>query len=318
MLLLLLALVAVSSGLVYKPAPHLSTRQAFDEYVVFWNKTYTTIEKMVRYRNFVEAGQKIQKLNADSNNARFGYTQFADWSYGEFKKLNGFIPSKPLPEPRVVEKRAVHQSSPINWVAKGMTTPIKNQGQCGSCWAFSATETVESADLLCGRPMTIGSPQEIVDCDNNDDGCGGGDPREALGWVVQQGGLDTASCYPYVGQDQQCMSNQCSPSPNLRISTVTPVPGDEGQMYNYLTRSPLSICCDAAQWQYYEGGILTASQCGQSIDHAIQLVGYSPNSGGYWIVRNSWGASWGENGYIYLEYGTDTCGITYEVTGASC
>jgi len=111
------------------------------------------------------------------------------------------------------------------------------------------------------------------------------------------------------------MSSQCSPA--LNIKTVTPVAEDEGAIYTALQSAPLSICCDAEPWQYYTGGILAASQCGLSIDHAIQLTGYSPNSGGYWIVRNSWGASWGENGFIYLQYGQNTCGITSEVTGAT-
>jgi len=83
-----------------------------------------------------------------------------------------------------------------------------------------------------------------------------------------------------------------------------------------LTESPLSICADAEPWQHYTSGIMKASQCGHSIDHAIQLTGYSPNSGGYWIVRNSWGANWGEKGFIFLEYGQNTCGITSEVTSA--
>jgi C1A family cysteine protease len=205
----------------------------------------------------------------------------------------------------------------IDWVAKGKTTAIKNQEQCGSCWAFSATEEVESANLMAGRQVPNGSPQEIVDCDSNDSGCNGGDPQEALQWVVDQGGLDTNNCYPYTAQTGNCQSSQCTPNPALKISTVTPIASDEGSIYQALMSMPLSICCDASQWQYYTGGVLTADQCGLSIDHAIQLTGYSPNQGGYWIVRNSWGADWGENGFIYLQYGQNTCGITSEVTGAS-
>jgi len=319
-LLLLLSIVAFASAVHWERRGGLTEAEAFADYNTFWNKTHASLqEKHQRFINFVMAGRTIEELNAKSTSATFGYSKFADWSYDEFKKLNGFIPAKPLPEQtNVISKRDIHQMSAIDWVAKGMTTPIKNQEQCGSCWAFSATETVESANLICGRSMTRGSPQEIVDCDNNDQGCNGGDPQEALQWVVDQGGLDTSSCYPYVGQDQSCQSSNCSPNPNLKISTVTPIASDEGAIYRALTSMPLSICCDASQWQYYTGGVLTADQCGLSIDHAIQLTGYSPNQGGYWIVRNSWGTDWGENGFIYLQYGSNTCGITSEVTAASC
>jgi len=192
---------------------------------------------------------------------------------------------------------------------------VKNQEQCGSCWAFSATETVESANLIAGKSVMPLGPQEIVDCDTNDDGCSGGDPREAMRWVQQQGGQDTEACYPYTAQNGNCMSSSCTPA--LNINAVNPVSGSESAIYQALGSMPLSICCDAEPWQYYTGGVLTAAQCGTSIDHAIQLTGYSPNQGGYWIVRNSWGADWGENGFIWLQYGQNTCGITSRVTGAT-
>jgi len=261
---------------------------------------------------------KIQELNKDST-AKFGLTKFADMEPEEFSKMNGFVKSTfPFAKPAASEAAPVDaaQLGAIDWVAKGMTTPVKNQQQCGSCWAFSATETVESANLLAGKQVPAGAPQMIVDCDSNDDGCNGGDPREALQWV-QSNGLDTESCYPYTAVDETCASSKCSPSSSLTVSSVTPIASDENSIYTALTSSPLSICCDASAWQYYDSGILKADKCGQNIDHAIQLTGFSPNNGGYWIVRNSWGADWGEKGSIYLEYGKNTCGITSEVTAAT-
>jgi len=318
-LLLVLSLTCLASALVYSPRTALSTRHAFDEYNAFWNKTHAnTEERQSRFRNFVLAGKKIAELNAASTSATFGYTKFADMSPKEFSdNMLGFRSSKPLGAfPVRTAEILTAPSQAIDWVAKGMTTPIKNQKQCGSCWAFSTTETVESANLLAGRPMTIGAPQEIVDCDTADQGCNGGDPREALGWVQQQGGLELESCYPYIAEDETCMQSKCTASPNLQVSSVIPVAEDENSIYQQLGSMPLSICCDAQPWQYYSGGVLTASQCDLSIDHAIQLTGYSPSQGGYWIVRNSWGADWGESGFIYLQYGQNTCGITSEVTGA--
>jgi len=321
-LVALLALIFVANGLVYEPRSGLTLFEQFAEYNTFWGKTHVDhAEKVRRYENFQMNAKKIAEANARTAEqgfgAKYGFTKFSDWSAEEFKKINGFIPKNPIAKP-TTEKRALQQpSGSIDWVAKGMTTPVKNQGQCGSCWAFSATETVESANLLAGNAMTLGSPQEIVDCDTNDSGCNGGDPQEALQWIVQQGGQETDSCYPYTAEDGTCNEANCQANPNLKISTVTPIGGAEDTMYNALQSSPLSICCDAEPWQNYQGGIMTAAECGNSIDHAIQLTGYSPNQGAYWIVRNSWGADWGENGFIWLQYGQNTCGITSEVTAAS-
>jgi len=160
------------------------------------------------------------------------------------------------------------------------------------------------------------APQEIVDCDNGGSGCGGGWPSQAMQWIISQGGQDTESSYPYTGQDGTCAAAQGTVG--ATISSVQSVAQDENVMYNTLsTVMPLSICCDAQPWQDYSGGILTANQCTTNIDHAIQLTGYSPSQGGYWIVRNSWGADWGEQGFIYLQYGQDTCGITSYVAYAT-
>jgi cathepsin F len=279
----------------------------------FWNRTYTTHEHKVHFKNFVAATHKITALNKNSRSATFGYSKFADMSAEDFKVLLGFKTKEALNFP--TDEVVGIPSGAIDWVAKGMTTPVKNQEQCGSCWAFSATETVESANLLAGKQVMALGPQEIVDCDTNDDGCSGGDPREAMRWVESQGGQDTESCYPYTAQNGNCMESSCTPA--LNINAVNPVAGSEPAIYTALQSAPLSICCDAEPWQYYTGGILDAAQCGTSIDHAIQLTGYSPSQGGYWIVRNSWGADWGENGFIWLQYGQNCCGITSRVTGAT-
>jgi len=262
-------------------------------------------------------------MNADTKargfGATFGFTKFSDWSEREQKSLNGFVPrDKTILGKRTVGKRAVEQNptTPIDWAAKGMTTAIKDQGQCGSCWAFSTTETVESAILMAGKSVSKLSPQEVVDCDSSDQGCGGGDPQEALGWVKDQGGLDTDQCYPYTAQDGTCASSKCQAAGN--VVEVIPISGSEQDMYDALGKyGPLSICADASSWSNYNGGVLTASQCGSDVDHAIQLTGYSPSQGGYWIVRNSWGADWGEKGFIYLQYGANTCDCTSETTAAT-
>jgi len=316
----LLAFVVFVSSKVYTPAKGISRLQAFEEYNQFWNKTHASqAEKNARFLNFMANARKIAQLNK-MGGARFGFTQFSDMSPREFKtKMTGFKPSNPekiLARDRFVKREESQPGQNIDWVAAGKTTPIKNQQQCGSCWAFSATETIESAMFMAGQTPQGGAPQELVDCDTNDSGCNGGDPQEAMQWLISQGGQDAESCYPYTAQDGTCASSQCTPV--NKISSITPISQSESAIYQALqSMGPLSICCDASQWSNYQGGVLTADQCGDNVDHAIQLTGYNTGQGGYWVVRNSWGASWGENGFIFLQYGQNTCDITSEVTGAS-
>jgi len=319
-------LFVTANAIVYKPSSiSLPMVQQFQEYSAFWNKTYTPTEKIVRFQNFKMNSKKIAAANAktaaEGSGATFGFTQFSDWSREEFLKLNGFRPTRPLPVAAIKRGSTLKQATqaptaPIDWVAAGKTTAIKDQAQCGSCWAFSTVETVESANLMAGKSVQNGSPQEIVDCDGSDAGCNGGDPQEALGWVIQQGGLESNSDYPYTAQDGDCQESKFSPVMN--INKVIPIGSDEMEIYNALKQyGPLSICADAEPWQNYQSGIMKASQCGSDVDHAIQLTGYSPNQGGYWIVRNSWGQSWGERGFIYLQYGQNTCAMTSETTAAT-
>jgi len=288
--------------------------------MLFWNKTHDSSAIFnARYANFLANAKDIAERNKGSRSATFGFTKFSDMSPREFKtKMTGFKPKNPIvpPSQRVNLKRNVEQPSQnIDWAAAGKTTPIKNQQQCGSCWAFSATETIESAILIASGNVQGGAPQEIVDCDTNDQGCNGGDPAEAMQWVISQGGQDLESCYPYTAQDGTCNSAQCTPT--NKISSTASVSQDESSIYTALQSMPPSICCDASAWQNYNGGVLDASQCGDNVDHAIQLTGYNTGQGGYWIVRNSWGADWGEQGFIWLQYGQNTCDITSEVTTAS-
>jgi len=296
------------------------TFRSFESYSQFFNKTYETKEaKRVAYINYVASVKRVSEKNKVQTPTVWGLTKFADLSPKQFKDK---ILMKTLHHGyKSLQKRDAEQSNPsqaVDWVAKGATTAIKNQLQCGSCWTFSATETIESANLIA-RKITrskLLAPQEIVDCDTGGSGCSGGWPSQAMNWIISQGGQDTESSYPYTGEDGTCASSQGTIG--ATISSVVPVAQDEQTMYNKLKDiMPLSICADASAWQDYSGGILTADQCTTNIDHAIQLTGYSPSQGAYWIVRNSWGANWGEDGFIWLQYGQDTCGITSYVAYAT-
>jgi len=193
----------------------------------------------------------------------------------------------------------------------GSVTPVYNQGSCGSCWAFSATENHESRWALQHKTdVTQLSPQQILDCDNHEYGCNGGWPYQAWEYLQQQGGQDTWACYQYEGTVQKC-----SYKPACNAATITGwgwvSRSDEYGMQAWMVdNAPLSICLDASQWQFYKSGILLSEGCETDTDHCLLLTGWNmltkPPS---WNVRNSWGVSWGELGYIQLQYGKNTCGM---------
>jgi C1A family cysteine protease len=256
-------------------------------------------------------------------NAKFGATtqyavnKFADLSKAEFKELylmNNLPPYAPKGEE--LNLTLVDPPTTFDWRTKGACTPIKDQGQCGSCWAFSATENIESVNKIAGKALPVLGPQQIVDCDKTDYGCSGGWPHAAFDYVKQQGGQDTESVYPYTARDGTCKFK--SNGIGAKISGYNTISKNEKTIQASLaTVAPFSVCVDAEEWSFYSGGVITPSQCGRSVDHCVQLIGYDATKApGYWIVRNSWGTDWGLTGLIYLQMGSDTCLIADYVTSA--
>jgi len=257
---------------------------------------------------------------------QYGMTKFSDLTDEEFRKLylmpkfNGINKSKKLmpiiPKPKLVSPHPPTPMDDFDWGDKGAITPVYDQGQCGSCWAFSATETIESFWFLAGHTLTELSMQQIVDCDTSDSGCGGGEPSSAYDYVQSAGGIESYDQYPYSGQDGSCAFD--SGDVVATISGYQSISGEDQMMSFVQSSGPLSVCVDASNWSSYTGGVMTADQCGDSLDHCVQLTGYSDQDGtACWNVRNSWGTGWGESGYIYLQRDTDTCGVADQVTYVS-
>jgi len=178
-------------------------------------------------------------------------------------------------------------------------------------WILAGKATNETLNL---------SPQQIVDCDDSDMGCNGGNPPTAYEYIIEAGGLEPISDYPYTAEDGTCnfqKSDVVTTISNWQYATSWYSESELQQ--NLVSWGPLSVCVDAANWQDYQSGVMTWEQCAwvNILDHCVQLVGYdSTASTPYWIVRNSWNTDWGIAGYIYLEMGSDTCGITHEATSA--
>jgi len=295
----------------------------FEEFIRKYNKKYTAGEYSLRYSNFQESLRRVATANAEGG-AVFGITKFSDMSAAEFKNVilmketlgsvdtnnnPQFVPNDALP-------------TTFDWRDHNGVTAVKNQGQCGSCWAFSATEAIESANILKGKTSTSInlSPQQIVDCDHDFVfGCNGGRTSGAYAYIIKVGGQEGIVDYPYTAKDGTCEFN--SSDIELSISTYQSIARDESALQtNLVNIGPLSICLDAAHWQDYTSGVLTPLQCCPlglcKLDHCVQLVGYN-TTGNYWTVRNSWGTDWGVEGYISLEIGHNTCGLLDEITWPS-
>lgn len=217
----------------------------------------------------------------------------------------------------------------IDWRAKGAVTPVKNQGNCGSCWAFSTCETVESAVFMSTGKLPILSTQQLISCDKTDGGCNGGDTVSAYAFLKRVGGLGTAADFPdkshVTGRSGKCKRNI---KKAVKITgftyAVPPCNGggcthqNEGGLATALAaKGPISICVNADGWQVYKGGVYSRKCSGaySDLDHCVQLVGYDKTgSTPFWIIRNSWTTTWGINGYIHLKMGENACGVADEAT----
>jgi len=315
--ILLLALIALSVA--------VPSESDFVNWMRSQTKTYATqVEYKYRYNVFVTNSMKVDQLNKQSalegSTATFGMNSLADLTEDEFKvrlgyKQSGSMVTRSVPKLANVDMTAAPEE--FDWcLTEGKCTPVKDQGQCGSCWAFATTENIESVWDIHGHGLVDMAPQEIVDCDKAMDGCGGGDPAQAYKFVASEGGLDTERSYPYTAQNGPCKFKPADVAAKIK-GEADGYGGSETQMAANLAKTaPFSIIVDASKWQFYNGGILKSTQCGHSLDHAVIASGYSLTDK-YWNVRNSWGTGWGEKGFIRLEFNKNTCGITTEVLTAT-
>ncbi len=314
-----LSLAAVGSASLHTE-DHVQQKAMFESFKMNFGKRYATMEEETqRFYKFVENLKVADVRNAEERKAggtaEHGITKFSDLSQVEFE--THYLLSDPsmrtakreiaakLPEP-------VTTTGEVNWAGK-LTTAVKDQGYCGSCWAFSATEQIESDYIRKTGNTVVLSPEQITQCDQTSSGCDGGWTEHAYKYVIRAGGVATDDSYPYTSyQGVTGVCKDSSVSKVVGISGFTTIEG-ESQMASYVqSTGPLSVCLDAAKFNSYKGGIVTS--CGNRVDHCVQAVGVDASSGGYWIVRNSWGASWGEAGYIRLAYGKDMCAITSDPT----
>ena len=291
---------------------------AFLQYQKDFGKVYSSPEEQ-RYRLAVYNNnlKKIEAHNALHLPWTLGVNKFADIAEEEFAYK--FCGCAKDPKSRAGRVTPIYGDAPerIDWREKGAVTPVKDQAACGSCWSFSTTGTVEGAYFIHSGKLVSLSEQQLVDCAREPkyqaEGCGGGWPWSVMDYVSDHG-LCTEEDYPYHAKDEDCKDDKCTVAVQS-VGKVQLPQGDEESLANAVALTPVSIVLDASAMQLYKEGIIT--KCSESINHAVLAVGYGVEEETgikYWIVKNSWGTSWGEEGYCRIEKdvgGMGCCAITY-------
>jgi len=286
--------------------------------------------KMIQ--NFADNDDIIATSNAANKSYKLGHNKFSHMSNAEFKAWvakGGRFVKDPASTPSSIHKAPALRSnlaSEIDWTTKGAVTPVKDQGQCGSCWSFSTTGAIEGAYFNKYSSLESFSEQHLVDCDNlkhhfgRDHGCSGGLMDNAFDWIKKNEGICTEAAYPYISGDTKkegtCDETQCTKNAkSVPQSYVDIEANSDSAFMSALNIGPVAIAIEADEsaFQLYTSGVLTAA-CGTNLDHGVLAVGYGTLDGtDFYKVKNSWGASWGLDGYILLERGVSQkegqCGL---------
>jgi len=299
LVLALFAIIGLSSAALRADA----LKNAWKTWKIQNKKNYTAIEDSRRFATFVENYNKVATMNSVKNStAKFAINKFADLTSAEFKAKHarGGFAKNHNNATKSFKKNATLPDS-VDWRNKGAVTAVKDQGQCGSCWAFSATGVIEGFYFLQHQQLVSFAEQQIVDCDTaTNEGCNGGWPYLAIQYAAKNG-LETESDYPYTARDGSCKYNA---SKAIKVangySFVTPKSTD--QLKAAIVNAPVSVLVEADQssFQFYKSGVLTTG-CGAYLNHAVLAVGYQKVGVlEAFIVKNSWGHGWGSDGYIYI------------------
>lgn len=314
-------LILFMSFFILPQATFLYDSTQFTDFIRTYDKNYSDDELLTRLEIFKSNLDKINKHNNEEHTWKMSLNKFADLTSVEFKNLYTGYNKPALGFRRSgikfdnLDAISIEDlPDEVDWVSAGAVTGVKDQSQCGSCYSFSGIEAVESSYFLkTGKLLTL-SEQQVVDCSDSygDQGCNGGTMDAVFQYIIDNG-ICLEKDYPYKGVDGTC--KKCSSV--LKIDSFVDVtPNSEIALQQAVVGRPIAIAIEADQtsFQFYSSGVLT-SNCGTNLDHGTELVGYGTLNGiDYWKVRNSWGSSWGMDGYILLARNVKQkggqCGIT--------
>uniref|UniRef100_A0A6P7GN23 Cathepsin L-like proteinase isoform X1 n=1 Tax=Diabrotica virgifera virgifera TaxID=50390 RepID=A0A6P7GN23_DIAVI len=287
----------------------------YDHWVFFkdkHSKHYKLTEDKLRFQIFQNNLRQIEEHNARYARGEVrwfkGVTKFADWTKEEFKVLLG---RQAASRPKRNESLGVYMADPnvnvpssVDWRNEDAVLPVRNQGMCGSCWAFSTVGALEGQVAIHQKQKVPLSPQNLIDCSTENLGCEDGDQVKAFEYV-QSNGISSEEDYPYMVKDQECNKNV-----KKSIASISGYkhlnPTEEDLISAIATVGPIAVSADASDWPYYAGGIYDDKYCGDNINHAILATGYTDE---YIVIKNSWGEEWGEDGYMRIARGKNICHI---------
>ncbi|KAK6916616.1 Cathepsin propeptide inhibitor domain (I29) [Dillenia turbinata] len=294
-----------------------------------FKKSYPTQQEHdYRFKVFSANLRRARRHQRLDPTAVHGVTQFSDLTPEEFRRT--YLGLKPLRLPSDASKAPILPTNDLpedfDWREKGAVTPPKNQGACGSCWSFSTTGALEGANFIATGKMVSLSEQQLVDCDHEcdpeepgscDSGCNGGLMTSAFEYALKAGGLMREEDYPYTGTDRgACKFDKTKIAASVANFSVVSL--DEDQIAaNLVKNGPLAVGINAVFMQTYVGGVSCPYICSKRLDHGVLLVGYGSSGYApirmkekpYWIIKNSWGENWGENGYYKICRGHNVCGV---------